>query len=326
MPISICRKKRLGASAAEMATLLVVVVLLAGTLSFLGRQTNDSMERVSAITDGDRLPPTFAGQQSGLDAAEHPLRELVELTPTSLEWWVRHRRFLALYVSVVLNFALWYLMITRNRREARKRAADQKLDRLSRVSPDDVLHRKRRQILHVLENSFADFANGRMTVQTIMTHSVTTCLANDKARDVLMLMKEKRIRQVVVCNSNREMVGVLSRTDISHVAQGTVQELMSSEPITVQPDTPIAQALHAFTHHGISSLPVTTDDGTVCGLVTKTDVLMILECVQLTLAANKDVWSKMDFCTQWPDSDGKGLASDPISMGETDFEQLAGTR
>jgi len=53
----------------------------------------------------------------------------------------------------------------------------------------------------------------------------------------------------------------------------TVREIMTTEMITVTPDTPLSDAARILVEQRISGLPVTGDDGKLVGVVTEADFL-----------------------------------------------------
>lgn len=52
-----------------------------------------------------------------------------------------------------------------------------------------------------------------------------------------------------------------------------VKELMSSNVVSVAPDTPLRRVAELLVEHGISGVPVRDEDGTVVGVVTEADIL-----------------------------------------------------
>ncbi|WP_134084116.1 CBS domain-containing protein [Thiohalophilus thiocyanatoxydans] len=52
-----------------------------------------------------------------------------------------------------------------------------------------------------------------------------------------------------------------------------LREIMTSEVITVNPDTPLSDAARILVEQRISGLPVTADDGKLIGVVTEADFL-----------------------------------------------------
>ena len=54
-----------------------------------------------------------------------------------------------------------------------------------------------------------------------------------------------------------------------------VREYMAANPVTVNPDTPILQAIHALIEHRISGLPVVDLRGNLVGMLSEADCLPI---------------------------------------------------
>jgi CBS domain-containing protein len=54
-----------------------------------------------------------------------------------------------------------------------------------------------------------------------------------------------------------------------------VRDIMTTEVVTVRPDTPYRTVAALFREHRVSGFPVTGDDGTVIGVVSETDLLAL---------------------------------------------------
>jgi CBS domain-containing protein len=52
-----------------------------------------------------------------------------------------------------------------------------------------------------------------------------------------------------------------------------VRELMTPDPVTVAPTTPVKTALRLLANHGITSLPVLGSRGRLCGVVSEADLI-----------------------------------------------------
>jgi CBS domain-containing protein len=55
-----------------------------------------------------------------------------------------------------------------------------------------------------------------------------------------------------------------------------ILEVMTSEPITVRPETTVEDLLNLFDRHDFNAFPVVAADGTLRGIVSKLDVLHLL--------------------------------------------------
>jgi CBS domain-containing protein len=95
--------------------------------------------------------------------------------------------------------------------------------------------------------------------------------------EALGLQRAKHVRHLPVVEDHR-LVGILSDRDLRRsVARDDpistpVRELMSHDPLTLDPEEPSSRAARAMLEAGISSLPV-EDDGRLVGILTLTDLL-----------------------------------------------------
>ena len=55
----------------------------------------------------------------------------------------------------------------------------------------------------------------------------------------------------------------------------TAAELMTKPPVTIGPDAPVTQAARLMYSRRVKRLPVTDDDGTLIGIVSRADVLSV---------------------------------------------------
>lgn len=131
-----------------------------------------------------------------------------------------------------------------------------------------------------------------LTVRDVMTREVRTVHRNDRLSLADELMQRGRFRHVVVLDDAGAVAGVLSRRDIFHGAlawslgQGSaahekslasypVKQVMSADPTTVAPDTPLRTAAGLMAAKKIGCLPV-VEGGTLVGILTEGDFLALL--------------------------------------------------
>lgn len=55
-----------------------------------------------------------------------------------------------------------------------------------------------------------------------------------------------------------------------------VADVMTADPVCVNPETQVAQAMELFDRHDFNALPVVNADGTLTGIVTKLDLLRVI--------------------------------------------------
>src|SRR6476660_9307466 len=77
--------------------------------------------------------------------------------------------------------------------------------------------------------------------------------------------------KVVGVISVRDIFRALARNPNSRTK--SLEQIMTHNPITVKRNTPIIDAVSKMLAKRINCLPVVEDDGSVCGIVTSTDLL-----------------------------------------------------
>jgi acetoin utilization protein AcuB len=132
---------------------------------------------------------------------------------------------------------------------------------------------------------------GPTEVADVMTGKVVTLSPHHSFNEVANLMNDRYFRHCVVVDSSRKVVGVISDRDIlrslarnPNSRSKSLEQFMTRNPITVKRNTPIVDAVAKILAKRINCLPVVEDDGSVCGIVTSTDLLksyqQLLELVQ----------------------------------------------
>jgi acetoin utilization protein AcuB len=124
-----------------------------------------------------------------------------------------------------------------------------------------------------------------------MTGKVVTLSPHHSFNDAANLMNDRYFRHCVVVDNSGKAVGVISDRDIMRALarnpnsrSKSLDQIMTSNPITVKRSTPIVDAVSKMVAKRINCLPVVDDDGIVCGIVTSTDLLksyqQLLQLVQ----------------------------------------------
>ncbi|MGB4279712.1 MAG: CBS domain-containing protein [Methanoculleus sp.] len=119
-----------------------------------------------------------------------------------------------------------------------------------------------------------------VTVADAMSNSLVTVEPETPLPRLLELMYEtKHLGFPVVERGN--LVGIVTLSDIHKVSPidreaMQVRDVMTRDPITLPPSAPLIDALRIMTTHGIGRIPV-VDDGALVGIVTRTDVLRVME-------------------------------------------------
>jgi len=118
---------------------------------------------------------------------------------------------------------------------------------------------------------------------------MSTALVCVRDTDTLDLAKQEMhtagIHHLPVVDAHRNLVGVLSSTDVSKYptnrwSHRRVGTCMSRAPVAVRPETSMTQARGLMVENGFRSLPVVGSDGHLMGILTETDLLRASEGFQ----------------------------------------------
>jgi CBS domain-containing protein len=136
------------------------------------------------------------------------------------------------------------------------------------------------------------------TVKDVMSTHVIAVRRNASYKDMAAMLHEQRVSAFPVLDDHNKVIGVVSESDLltkealggtvsgmlqsmvsqrEHARAGavTAAELMTTPPVTIGPDESVTQAARVMYSRRLKRLPVTSDDGTLIGIVTRTDVLRV---------------------------------------------------
>jgi acetoin utilization protein AcuB len=137
-----------------------------------------------------------------------------------------------------------------------------------------------------------------------MSRSLITISRQTGVDDALRLMRDSNIRRLPVVDNQGKLVGIVSDKDLYLaspspassldifelrylLARLTVDKIMSSPVITVQPTTPLEEAARIMADRKIGGLPVLDGDQNLVGIITESDLFKIF--VELLGARNQGV-------------------------------------
>jgi len=128
-------------------------------------------------------------------------------------------------------------------------------------------------------------------VADIMKPNPVTVTPRNAIRTAINLMREGGYRRLPVVDRGR-LVGIITDRDLRRAANSPfvvreqwydnfildhieVGSCMTPNPLTIEPNVPIADAARLMRNHKIGGLPVVTD-GQLVGIITETDLLDFL--------------------------------------------------
>lgn len=122
-----------------------------------------------------------------------------------------------------------------------------------------------------------------MVVQEIMTRDPFAIEANQTVREAMHRLLSLDVRHLPVLD-NGVLVGMLSDRDVRGIASATltgevtdqlaaaVSDLMTSDPISVDPEAEIGEVIDLMIENKVGALPVVAE-GRLVGIVSYVDVL-----------------------------------------------------
>jgi CBS domain-containing protein/Flp pilus assembly pilin Flp len=265
------RRDRTASAATEYAVclgLIVTAVVAAGI--FLGPPLQNAFSKSAAGLSP--LAGAPSDRQIAGESGARQARPAAEAGPAvrDASFWLR--------ISVVLLVpisAAWWL----GRRRAASAAPAEQAD--PAPIPRELQAKfvaKRQTILAFLSADTQKLVNGHMAVQHVLSKALLTRPPDADVGELRKLMKENTIRHLLVCSPKGEMLGIISDRDIHSRDGAHASDIMTANPISVSPTTPVATVITIMLTQRISCVPV-VDQGRLCGIVTTSDLLMALQCV-----------------------------------------------
>lgn len=116
-----------------------------------------------------------------------------------------------------------------------------------------------------------------MKVSDVMTQAIVTDLADDTLADAAAKMREQQTGSLLIMDGDR-LIGIFTERDLlKAVAQGKdpkltqLSEEMTTDLVTVEPETPLQQAAEQMASRWIRHLPVLRE-GKLVGVISQRDL------------------------------------------------------
>jgi len=122
-----------------------------------------------------------------------------------------------------------------------------------------------------------------MPVADIARTDVMTASRDQSAGNLATVMKTENVGSVIIENDD-EPVGIVTDRDLvlevleprADPSTMTAEEIMTETPVTVDGDQGVFDAIRTLHESSVRRLPVVDDDGTVAGIVTLDDLVVML--------------------------------------------------
>ena len=136
------------------------------------------------------------------------------------------------------------------------------------------------------------------TVKDVMSTHVIAVRQGAPYKEMAAILHEQRVSAFPVIDEDNKVIGVVSEADLltkealegtmprtlqsltrqhvrSQVNAVTAADLMTRPAVTIGPDEPVTHAARLMYNMRVKRLPVTSYDGTLIGIVTRSDVLSV---------------------------------------------------
>jgi CBS-domain-containing membrane protein len=137
------------------------------------------------------------------------------------------------------------------------------------------------------------------TVQDVMAADAVTATTSTAFKDLAETLVRRRLSGLPVLSRQGQVVGVVCESDLlmkeeaqrdpgarppgrprrralrAKAAGDTAGDVMTTRPVTVRPDTTVAEAARLMDRHHASCLPVIGEDGKLAGTVSRRDLLRV---------------------------------------------------
>lgn len=118
----------------------------------------------------------------------------------------------------------------------------------------------------------------------IMTRDVITLLDEDDVAHAWRVLRDHKIHQSPVLNSDNKLVGVVSERDlltainieddrVLDVRNHKVKDVMTSPVVAAEPVTDIRRIAKVMVEQGVSGVPIVNDSQELVGFISRTDLL-----------------------------------------------------
>jgi CBS domain-containing membrane protein len=154
------------------------------------------------------------------------------------------------------------------------RQAIASLDRGLDILPGDVISLIREAEAHALDRRL-----GQLRCGDLMARDVQTARESDTIFRARMIMNNHHVKVVPVVDDDRHVVGIVTVYDLFNlevVDLDPISKVMTTPVTTVSVATPVSELVRLMTDRGLRHLPVVDEDGRMAGIITRTELIAVL--------------------------------------------------
>ncbi|MCY7273761.1 MAG: chloride channel protein [Phormidesmis sp. CAN_BIN44] len=189
---------------------------------------------------------------------------------------------------------------------------------------DDLLEFKG---IHLTKETTAQDPWTDLTASDVMQPRVETLSSQMRIEEALQAFSQSSHRTFPIVESGK-LVGILTQKDIANLSvrglngENLVSDLMTPDPVRIDPEDTLAYVLHLLDRHDLSSLPV-VEGRRLVGIITRSDIIRVeAACLNNeSLTEPKAERSRMIYQTRSPET-GQGRILVPLSNPKTSLTLL----
>jgi CBS domain-containing protein len=121
-----------------------------------------------------------------------------------------------------------------------------------------------------------------MHVSDLMTQAAVTDAADDTLAEAAAKMRQQQTGSLLVMEGE-SLAGIVTERDVLKVVGAgqdpksvSLRDVMTTDVVTIQPDTHVRDAAQIMFDKWFRHLPVTTPDGKVVGIISLRDLLLLV--------------------------------------------------
>ena len=122
-----------------------------------------------------------------------------------------------------------------------------------------------------------------MTIRDLVRTDIVTASTDQSAGNLATLMSEENVGSVVIVKERRP-VGIVTDRDLTvkvlkeraDPRAVTASDVMTPAPVTARMDDGVFDVIRAMRNAPARRMPVVSDDGTIAGIITLDDLLVLL--------------------------------------------------
>jgi len=262
-----------GKASVEYALFLTLIAACGiGAVEFLGAVTDATFQRLAL--DHGQITANLPELASTTIELSPVLTKSPSIGQTSPDVY----QFALGAVGIIIGWLVWYRLYYRRILARRAGRFDDALDEQDVEDLSKRVFEKRQEILKILSGDWTGTARGEIEVGKLMSRNLCTIEANEPRSEVEALIHNQSLRHVIVVDGKGAVLGMISDRDLQNRSGKRASQIMTPDPFTVSPHSPITPAVTLLVNRRISCLPV-VENGQLCGVLTTTDLIMALQCI-----------------------------------------------